>query len=220
MRRAGTLMFAMLLLAVAAQAASKPHVISFGKAAPVKLFLAPDEQKTVDIRVRPLYVDGRLKEFTTGDAHEITEQVFVVQRAYRVNDSLPAERGVPRWKWQRGGWIAVDRRSGRVTQLRLPDFDPFYSTAAWYRDYVAYCGVSDNGEKLYAVVAQLGRKKPVVRKELGAASGGEMPEADCAPPQWQRQPARVTFLPHQAAKLSFDVRGRPAELPTGEDAEE
>lgn len=210
----------MSLLALATQAAPQPHVVSFGKPMAVKLFLAPDEQRALDIRVRGLYVDARLKEFTTGEAHEVTEQILVVQRAYRVNDSLPGERGVPRWKWQRGGWIAVDRRSGRITQLKLPEFDPYYSAAAWYRDYVAYCGVSESGEKLYAVVAQLGRKKAVVHKELGPAVGGDRTDAQCAPPQWERQPARVTFLPRTGPKLMFDIRGRPADLPSAGEGEE
>ena len=47
---------------------------------------------------------------------------------------------------------SVDRLTGRVSQLNLPEFDPFYSTASWYRDYIAYCGVSEDGKKLYAVV--------------------------------------------------------------------
>jgi hypothetical protein len=210
----------MSLLALTTHAAPKAHVVSFGKTMAVKLFIAPDEQKAVDIRVRGLYVDARLKEFTTGESHDVTEHVFVVQRAYRVNDSLPGERGVPRWKWQRGGWIAVDRRTGRVTQLKLPQFDPYYSAAVWYRNYVAYCGVSDSGEKLYAVVTQLGRKKAVVYKELGPLTGGDLPDSQCAPPQWDRQPSRVTFQPRSGPKLTFDIRGRPAESAAGDDGEE
>ncbi|HWX93992.1 MAG TPA: hypothetical protein VNY29_15295 [Terriglobales bacterium] len=45
--------------------------------------------------------------------------------------------------------------------------DPFYSTASWYRDYIAYCGVSDDGTKLFAIVAQLGRRKLILKKPLG-----------------------------------------------------
>jgi len=56
----------------------------------------------------------------------------------------------------------------------LPYFDPFYSAASWYRDYVAYCGLADDGEKLYAVVAELGRKKPLVRRDLGAPGADDM----------------------------------------------
>jgi hypothetical protein len=219
MRRIPCVLILMCLAVATIQAASKPHVITFGKPVAAKFFLETNEAKSLEIRVRPLYVDGRLREFTTGEPHDITEQVFTVQRAYRVNDSLPGdERTLPKWKWQRGGWMLVDRRSGRVSPLKLPEFDPFYSAAAWYRDYAAYCGVSDTGEKLYAVVAQLGRKRPALRKELGAASEGELPDANCALPRWERHPARVTFAPHQGQKLTFDVHGRPADLP-GTDTE-
>jgi len=61
----------------------------------------------------------------------------------------------------------------------LPYFDPFYSAASWYRDYVAYCGLADDGEKLYAVVAELGRKKPLVRRDLGAPGADDMPDSEC-----------------------------------------
>jgi len=48
--------------------------------------------------------------------------------------------------------------------VNLPDFDAVYSAATWYRDYVAYCGVSDDGTKRFDMVAELNRKKPVLKK--------------------------------------------------------
>ena len=51
---------------------------------------------------------------------------------------------------------------------------------SWYRDYAAYCGVTGNGDKLMAVVAEIGVRKPLYRKELGKASGGDLPDSDCA----------------------------------------
>jgi hypothetical protein len=196
MRRVLSLTLSTLILTALALAASKPHVIAFGKVFNVKLFLGPTETKSEDIKIRALTVDGKIKDFTTGDIHEITEELFTVRRAYRVNDSLPEDpRTLPKWKWQRGGWIMVSRATGHLTQLHLPEFDPYYSDATWYRDYVAYCGVSDSGEKLYAVVAQVGVRKAVLHNSLGAASGGEMPDSECGPPTWQRQPMRVTFYP-------------------------
>lgn len=201
----------------AADAAVKAHVLTFGKAMPVKLFVGPEEDKSLDITVRPLYLDSKLREFTTGDAHDVTDRVFVVRRAFRVNDRLPEDTKNPRWRWQRGNWLLVDRETGRISELRLPEFDPFYSNASWYRDYAAYCGISDNGEKVFAVVAQLGRKKPVVRKELGAARQGEMPDSECAPPKWQRQPPRVTFLPRDRPEISFEVRGHSADVANSDD---
>jgi hypothetical protein len=205
----------LLILTASVLAASKPHVISLGKPFTVKLFLGPSEDKSQDIVIRALTVDGRIKEFTTGEPHDVTDTLFTIQRAYRVNDSLPDDpRTLPKWRWQRGGWVLIDRTTGRVTQLRLPEFDPYYSQAAWYRDYVAYCGVSDSGEKLFAVVTQIGAKKPVLRSSLGETNGGAMPDSECSVPTWQRQPTRVTFFPKGRKELTFEVHGHSADLST------
>jgi hypothetical protein len=99
------------------------------------------------------------------------------------------------------------------------EFDPFYSEASWFRDYVAYCGVSDNGEKLSAVVVQLGRKKPVLKKELGSAGQGQTPDSECDPPLWEKKPTRVTFLPKHGEKLSFSVFGHASDVAPGSDEE-
>jgi hypothetical protein len=213
MRHFFLVIMAFLALSLAAAAAPKRHVLTFGKWMPVKLFVGPNEERSLEIKIRSLYVDGRLREFTTGDAHDVTERLFVVRRAYRLNDWLPSDEGkAHKWKWQRGGWVLVDRETGRITQLNLPNFDPFYSLASWYRDYAAYCGTSDDGEKLYAVVAQLGRKKPVLKRELGPVKDTDMPDAQCIAPDWQRQPPRVTFTPSEGQKLTFNIRGHAADL--------
>jgi hypothetical protein len=173
------------------------------------------------MKVRALYVDARLKEFVTGDAHEVTDRLFVVRRAFRLNNNLPEEdaKGAS-WIWERGGWLLLDRLTGRVAQLSLVDFDPFYSEASWFRDYAAYCGVNDNGEKLSAVVMQLGRKKAVLKKELGDAGQGETPDSQCDAPQWEKKPTRVTFLPKQGAKQSFSIFGHAWDAAPGSEEEE
>ena len=197
-------------------AVSKPHVITFGKWISAKWPNATG-QKQLDLKVRALMVDVRLKEYATGPAHELTDRLFVVQRAFRVNDTLPAEAKASggaaiRWQWQRGGWLLVDRQSGRVTQLNLPEFDPFYSTASWYRDYVAYCGVSEDGKKLFAVVYQVGRRKPILKKDVGEPDGGDDPDSECPAPAWERTPTRVTFQPDDSQKLLFSIRGRVVDI--------
>jgi hypothetical protein len=208
-RRLLLIFFVFLLTSLAF---AKPHAISFGKPLPVKLFVGPSEEKTQDMTVRALYVDGSLREFTTGDPHDVTDRMFVVRRAFRVNDMLPEDaKKVPAWKWQRGGWLTVERATGRVTRLSLPDFDPYYSNATWFRDYAAYCGLSDDASKLYAVVVQIGQKRPLIRKDLGAARGEELPDSECAPPKWERAPVRVTFAPEGKPPVSFEVHGRWAE---------
>jgi hypothetical protein len=217
-------------------AASKPHVISFGKPISAKWLVGADENYPLEIKVRALYVDSRLKEFTLGNPHDVTDHFFVVRRAFHVNDALPDEgTAIPRWKWQRGGWLLVDRVSGHISQLTLPEFDTYYSAPSWYRDYVAYCGVSDDGKKLYFVVAQLGRKKPILKKSLGEVAppdvaqtsnrqgpdkpSEDMPDSECPAPSWQRQPARVTFT-SRGQTFTYSVRGHDAEVVDIPDDEE
>ena len=206
-------------------AVSKPHVITFGKWISAKWPNATG-QKLFDLKVRPLFVDTRLKEYTTGAPHELTDRLFVARRAFRVNDVLPTENAssnsnAPRWQWQRGGWLLVDRLTGRVSQLNLPEFDPFYSTASWYRDYIAYCGVSEDGKKLYAVVAQVGRRKPILKKDVGEPGGDDDPDSECPAPVWERTPMRVTFQPDDDQKLVFNIRSRVVDVVNdSEDAEE
>lgn len=201
--------------------AAKSHVITLGGALAVKLFIGPAEDQTMDITVRPLYVDGKLKDFTTGELHDVTDREFVVRRAYRINDALPDDdRKAPKWLWERGGWLLVDRSSGKLSLVKLPDFDPFYSEVSWYRDYAAYCGVTSNGERVNALVAEIGGKKALYRKELGKASLGNTPDSNCSPPQWQRRPPRVTFLPKVGNQFTVKVSGRFADESPDNDSDE
>lgn len=212
-----------LVLSIPALAAAKPKVITFGGWMKVPFFVGPHEEKSIQIKIRPLLIDGKIKEFTTGDTHDVTDRYFVVRKAFRLNDSLPDDTDPKnhRWKWQRGGWLLVDRTTAHVSQLNLPEFDPFYSSEAWFRDYVAYCGLSDDATKVYAVVAQIGRRKPILKQKLGDAKNGEMPESECEVPQWQRDPIRVTFQPIGGQKQTFSVFGHAADaMPAGGDDDE
>jgi len=210
-----------VILTGAASAASKPHVVSLGKPMPVKVFIGAAETRTMDITVTPLFVDAKLKEYTTGKSHDVTDRQIVVRRAFRINDALPDEaRKSPKWLWQLGGWLLVDRVSGKVTAIKLADFAPVYSEVSWYRDCAADCGTTANGEKLDALVMQIGVRKPLYRKDLGKANGGEEPDSDCAAPHWERQPARVTFLPKVGEKLSVTVRGHFVDEVADDDSDE
>jgi hypothetical protein len=200
-------------------APAKVHVITLGKWTTVQWLLdtGSDEGKPLTLKVRPLLLDARVKEFTLGPAHDITDRLFVIRRAFRLNDSLPQESAVPHWQWQRGGWLLVDRTTGRISPIHLPDFDETYSAVSWYRDYAAYCGVSDDGKKIYAIVAQLNRRKPVLKKLLDNARIAEEELKDaasdaCPAPAWQRSPARVTFEPAGTQKQVFAIRGHAVDL--------
>ena len=167
-----------------------------------------ENEKPLLIKVRPLVIDGRVKEYVIGLPHEITDRLFVVRRAFRVNDSLPEDL-TPHWQWQRGGWLIVDRLTGRVSAITLPEFDSFYSAANWYRDYVAYCGVAEDGKKIEAVVAQIGRRRPVLKKPLSSdgVKDDAAPDSACLPPVWQRDPTRVSFEAG-SQKQTFAIRGQ------------
>ncbi len=170
---------------------------------------APDEN---ELKIRALLVDGVLKEWTTGDAHDVTDRSFVVRRALRLNDELPQDKftGKPgdseeKWVWQRGPWLLVDRVTGHAVPLKLPDYDPAISRPSWFRDYAAYCGVTASGKSLYAVVAQIAARKPILAKRLAAISHADEAAPVCAPPDWQREPLRVTFHPAGKEPVGFDI---------------
>lgn len=177
--------------------------------------------KSLTLKIRPLIIDGRVKEYVLGLPHDVTERLFVARRAFRVNDSLP-EESVPRWQWQRGGWLVVDRVTGRVSALNLSEFDALYSAASWYRDYVAYCGVSDDDKKIYAIVAQVGRRKPVLKKPLSndGLPDDAAPDSACPAPSWQRSPVRVSFEPPVGAKQTFAIWGHAVDVVSDEEDEE
>jgi hypothetical protein len=210
------------LLVPNARAATKVHTVALGKTITVPWIIDEEHTRTQTLRIRPLLVDGRVKEYGVGTAHEITERLFAIRRGFRVNDSLPDESGAPRWQWQRGGWLLVDRVTGRVSPIALPDFDSFYSAVSWYRDYAAYCGVSDDGKKTYAIVAQLSRHKPILKKLLASDKPLEdfVPDSACPSPSWQRGPARVSFEISGQPTQVFSIRGHVVDIVNDEEDDE
>ncbi len=198
-------------------AVPKPHTVVLGKWTTVKLLAGENENEPVDIKIRPLLVDGKLKEVTTGASHDVTDRVFVVQRAYRLNDLLPGENSASRWRWERGAWLLVDRSTGKVQILSLPLFAAHYSQVSWFRDFAAYCGLSGDRLKAFTMVVQLGSRKPLFKQLLGkSASPADQP---CPSPVWSRTPARVTFDVPGEPKFTFTVRSQAVDLLTG-DADE
>ncbi len=183
-------------------AAPKTHTVVLGKWRAVEV--RSDSGEGQEIKVRELIIDGRAREYTTGAAHDVTDRLFVVRRAYRINDALSEETRKPQqWVWRLAGWISIDRQTGHVAQLNLPAFDGDTSEASWYRDYAAYCGSSDDGSKTYMVVSQMGKRKPILRKEYSGPA--------CAAPKWERAPSRVTFVA-AGEKSSFIVHAHGADL--------
>ncbi len=206
-------------------AAPKVHTVALGAVRRVP-YTQPDatpEEKsdeTSSIKVRPLIVDDRQKDWTTGDAHDITDRTFAVRRALRINDALPTD-SAPRWIWQPGPWITVDRVTGHVTPLHLPNFDPVVSNAVWFRDYTAYCGTASTtkGASLYVIVAQLGGRRPVVQKLLGKWPQPNHFIPVCQPAKWERLPLRVTMQPTGGEATTYDVVGTSSIIEEGDNDE-
>ena len=73
---------------------------------------------------------------------------------------------------------------------------------------------------MYAVVMQVGRRKPVLKKDIGEPAGDDEPDSECPAPLWERSPARVTFYPDDAQKLVFSIRGRVVDVVTDAEEEE
>jgi hypothetical protein len=206
----------------AATKAPKTHTVTLGAVRRVPYTqpdATPDEKsdETSSIKVRPLYVDDRQKEWTTGELHEITDRTFAIRRAIHVNDALPADT-VPHWIWQPGPWITVDRVSGHVTALHLPDFDPVVSNAVWFRDYAAYCGTvnTSKGASLYVIVAQLGTRRAVVQKLIGKWPQSNHFIPVCQPAKWERLPLRVTIQPTGSEASTYDVVGTSSIIEEGD----
>jgi hypothetical protein len=200
-------------------AARKTHTVVLGAAKKVPYSKAGDPAGAATgenvLKIRALLVDGVLKEWTTGDSHDVTDRSFVVRRVIRLNDALPGDKQ-EHWVWQRGPWLLVDRVTGHVVALKLPDYDPGLSQVSWFRDYGAYCGLTASGKSLYAVVAQVAARKAVLARKLAAFEPNSAPENHpdlvCGLAEWQREPLRVTF--HSAGKdgVSFDIVPRSAVL--------
>jgi hypothetical protein len=190
-----------LLLSTSSLAAPKAHTVVLGQWRSVEVRTEAGLKQP--LKVRELIIDGKAREHTTGALHEVTDRFFVVRRAIRLNDALPQDARNPQWIWQLDTWLSIDRQTGRVTALNLSAFNSDTSQASWYRDYAAYCGASDDGTKIYMVVSQLGRRKPLLRKEYAGPA--------CAAPTWERSPSRVTFTA-AGEKASFMVHAHSADL--------
>jgi hypothetical protein len=206
-------------------AGPKIHTVTLGPTRRVS-YTQPDAtpdskiDETSSLRIRGLFVDDRQKEWTTGEVHDITDRTFAVRRALHINDSLPTDKAA-HWQWEPGPWLSVDRVTGHITALHLPDFDPIVSDAVWYRDYAAYCGVANTAKGgLFAIVAQIGARRAVVQKQIGP-----WPQTDhfipvCQPAVWQRLPVRVTLKPTGGEATTYSVLGSASIIEEGDNSDE
>ena len=207
------LLISALLALFCLPASAKVHTVAVG--AWRRVPYTPPSATTPDtLRVRPLVIDGQVRDWTTGEIHEVTGRTFVARRAVKLNDALPDEAGA-HWLWVLGPWLLVDRATAHVSVLRLPDFDPAVSQVVWFRDYAAYCGVNSTPSHLYAVVTQLGVRRPLVAKPLTKWTVDDHPTPACGPATWQRQPLQVVFHPANSAAVSYRIFGLASALIEG-----
>ncbi|MGD0799536.1 MAG: hypothetical protein ABR910_17620 [Acidobacteriaceae bacterium] len=211
------------LRAFAAGAPAKVHTVVFGAVRKVPYTPAGGSGDAAGkggdepmLKVRALLVDGRQKEWTTGDAHDVTDRSFTVRRAMRLNDALPGDAAA-RWSWQPGPWLLVDRITGHIAALHLPDFDEEVSEAVWFRDYAAYCGTAETAKGgLFAIVAQLGVRRAVVQKQLGKWPQEKPAQPVCRAAVWQREPMRVTMQATGGEAMTFEVVGAASLVEEGD----
>jgi hypothetical protein len=78
--------------------------------------------------------------------------------------------------------------------------------------------LSEDGKKVLTMVAQLGKRKPLLKRVIGEG-GGDSAIKSCGGPLWLRAPARVTFEPTGEQKFTFTVRSHAVELVTEDDDE-
>lgn len=199
----------------------KYHAVALGAARRVPYSAEGDpsgaQEGETSLTVRPLVVDGKVKEWTSGEVHDVTDRSFTVRRAIRMNDALPTDKHVI-WVWQRGPWLLVDRTTGRISVLRLPDYDPSVSRVVWFRDYAAYCGLKPSAKTLFAIVAQIAVRRPVLSKRLGVWHLADPATPACSAAQWQRNPLQVTFTLTNGVAHSFALIGSSAVLVEDDDA--
>ncbi len=223
--RSAPVLLLLCLCALPTQAANpKIHTVALGPFRRVP-YTPPDvkaedrSEESTTLKVRPLFVDERQKEWTTGELHDVTDRSFTVRRAFRLNDALPSESAA-RWVWQPGSWLLVDRVTGHISALHLPDFDAGVSDVVWFRDYAAYCGVAATAKGgLMAMVAQLGARKAVVQKPIGKWPQENHFVPVCQPAKWQRLPLRVTLQPTGGDPGTYDVVGSVALVEEGDNDE-
>ncbi len=101
----------------------KPHTVYLGAVKRVPYSKGGDPAGAAagesELKIRALLIDGQVKEWTTGDAHDVTDRSFVVRRVIRLNDALPGDQPAAakeHWVWQRGPWLLVNRTTGRITR--------------------------------------------------------------------------------------------------------
>ena len=218
------LLTCVLLITPANAKPPKVHSVSLGPVRRVP-FTPPEanpdnkSEEATSLHIRPLYVDGIQKEWTVGEVHDVTDRTYVIRRALHINDSLPAES--VRWAWQPGPWLMVDRISGHITAVHLPDYDPDISDVVWFRNYAAFCGIATTAKGgVVAVIAELGARKAIVQKVIAPWPQTTPPWPVCARAIWQRTPMRATLQLTNGQPITYVVVGTVSLIEDNDNSDE
>lgn len=87
-----------------------------------------------------------------------------------------------------------------------------WPVVSWFRDYAAYCGLTPSGKSLYAVVAQIAVRRPMLAKKFSAFDAENRQDPVCTLPDWQRDPLQVTFHPGGNRNVAFNIIPGSTEL--------
>ena len=113
LRSTTLVLLALVPLVTEAANGPKVHVISYGKSLTVKLLGRGRKQNSADESARAI-CRCQTEGIRDRDSPRDNGSLFVVRRAYRLNNSLPTDESkAPNWVWERGGWLMVDRLTGR-----------------------------------------------------------------------------------------------------------
>ena len=170
------------------------------------------------LKIRALLVDGRVSEWTTGDAHDVTDRSFVVRRALRINDSLPNDRPgeSPQPATTEPLGLAarpVAARGSRKRPCHGPQAARLRSgqRARWLVSRLRGLLRSnrDGQEPLCSRGADWGAQARAGEEAL-AFDAENHPWPVCELPEWQREPLKVTFHPAGRDPAGLDLVGGSA----------
>ncbi len=196
----------------------KVHVVALGAGKRVPYSKSGDPAGALPgentLKIRPLIVDGNVKEWTTGDAHDVTDRSFAIRRVLKINDELPGEQTAAgnHWVWQRGPWLLIDRVSGHVSALKLPDYDPGGESGELVPRLCSVLrGHLERKESLCGCRPTRGAQTRACQETFGVRTG------DTAAPHMRRsgmatQATPRTFHPAGMDAVSFDIVGGSAVL--------
>ena len=111
---------------------------------------------------------------------------------------------------QRGGGLRVDRLTGALSPIRLPEFDSYCSVDVGTATTSPIAVAPTTARNCSAV--QVGRRQPVLKKLLGETAGKDLPDSECPAPVGERALTRVHFETEPDHEFTDSVRGHAEDV--------